>query len=168
MRATVLALLAAATVSGILFADQEWPQFRGPKSGVGVDDLSLPDRWSTTESVVWKLDVPGRGWSSPIVTGDHIFITSAINTRGDEEALKDTPSYTPRSFGGPMSGRDLSSSTAPHRWVLYDVGLETGKIRWERTIATAVPFESKHQKNSYASETPVTDGERVYAYFGNL
>src|SRR5262249_22646228 len=59
-------------------------------------------------------------------------------------------------------------STAPHRWVLYDVDFRTGKISWERTIATAVPFESKHQKNSYASETPVTDGERVYAYFGNF
>src|SRR5262245_37782242 len=57
----VLALLASTLVSA-----QEWPQFRGPKSGVGVDDLALPERWSTTEGVVWKLDVPGRGWSSPI------------------------------------------------------------------------------------------------------
>jgi hypothetical protein len=168
MRAFALAFLAAAAISAILSADQEWPQFRGPKSGVGVDDVALPDKWSATEGVAWKVDIPGRGWSSPIATGDHIFVTSTINTRGDEEALKDTPSYTPRSFGGPMSGRDLSSSTAPHRWMLYDVDFRSGKIRWERTIADAVPFESKHQKNSYASETPVTDGERVYAYFGNL
>src|SRR5262245_29371269 len=163
-RVVVLALLASTLVS----ADQASPQFRRPKSGVGVDDGALPDRWSATDGVVWKIDVPGRGWSSPIATGDHIFVTSAINSKGDEEALKDTPSYTPRSFGGPMSGRDVSSSTAPHRWVLYDVDFRTGKISWERTIATAVPFESKHQKNSYASETPVTDGERVYAYFGNF
>jgi outer membrane protein assembly factor BamB len=168
MRGIALALLTSAALSAMLSADQEWPQFRGSKSGVGVDDGALPDRWSTTEGVAWKLDVPGRGWSSPIVAGDHIFITSAISTKGDDEALKDTPAYTPRSFGGPMSGRDLSTSTAPYRWVLYDVDLKTGTFRWERTIATAVPFDSKHQKNSYASETPVTDGERVYAYFGNL
>src|SRR5262249_50257649 len=87
----VLALFASALVS----AAQEWPQFRGTKSGVAVDDAALPDQWSTTEGVVWKLDVPGRGWSSPIVTGDHVFITTALNTKGDEEALKDTPSYTP-------------------------------------------------------------------------
>ena len=168
MRAAILALAASAAMSSLLSADQEWPQFRGPRSGIGVDDGALPDRWSATEAVAWKIDVPGRGWSSPIATGDHIFVTSAINTKDGEEALKDTPAYTPRSFGGPMSGRDLSTSTAPHRWMLYDVDFRTGKIRWERTIAEAVPFASKHQKNSYASETPVTDGERVYAYFGNF
>jgi outer membrane protein assembly factor BamB len=95
-------------------------------------------------------------------------VTSAVNTKGGDEALKSIPSYTPRSFGGPMSGRDLTSSSDPHRWMLYDVDFKTGKVRWERAIATAVPAESKHQKNSYASETPVTDGERVYAYSGNF
>jgi outer membrane protein assembly factor BamB len=159
-----LALLASTIVS----ADQEWPQFRGAKSGVAANDAALPDTWSATQNVAWKLDVPGRGWSSPIVAGDHVFVTSAVNTRGGEEALKEIPAYTPRSFGGPMSGRDLATSTDPHRWVLYDVDFKTGKIRWERTVATAVPVESKHQKNSYASETPVTDGARVFAYFGNL
>jgi len=160
----VLALL----VSTIVFAEQEWPQFRGPKSGVAADDPALPDTWSATTNVAWKIDVPGRGWSSPVVSGDHVFITAAVNTKGSEESLKPVPSYTPRSFGGPMSGQDISTSTDPHRWVLYDVDFNTGKIRWEQTIRTSVPSEPKHQKNSYASETPITDGERVYAYFGNL
>jgi outer membrane protein assembly factor BamB len=160
----VLALL----VSTIVFAEQEWPQFRGPKSGVAADDPALPDTWSATTNVAWKIDVPGRGWSSPVVSGDHVFITAAVNTKGSEESLKPVPSYTPRSFGGPMSGQDISTSTDQHRWVLYDVDFNTGKIRWEQTIRTSVPSEPKHQKNSYASETPITDGERVYAYFGNL
>ena len=160
--------------AGILFAvtvisaDQEWPQFRGSKSGVAADDPALPDSWSTTQNVAWKIDVPGRGWSSPVVSGDHVFITAAVNTKGSEDALKPVPSYTPRSFGGPMSGQDIATSTDPHRWVLYDVDFSTGKVRWEQTIRTSVPSEPKHQKNSYASETPVTDGERVYTYFGNL
>ena len=160
--------------AGILFAvtvisaDQEWPQFRGSKSGVAADDVALPDRWSAAENVAWKIDVPGRGWSSPVVSGDHVFITAAVNTKGSEDALKPVPSYTPRSFGGPMSGQDIATSTDPHRWVLYDIDFNTGKIRWEQTVRTSVPSESKHQKNSYASETPVTDGERVYTYFGNL
>src|SRR5262245_7976618 len=161
-------LVAAFLASSIASADQEWPQFRGSKSGVAADDAALPDTWSATTNVAWKVDVPGRGWSSPIVTGDHVFVTSAVNTKGGEEALKAIPAYTPRSFGGPMSGRDVGSSTDPHRWMLYDIDFKTGKIRWERIVATAVPSESKHQKNTYASETPVTDGERVYAYFGNL
>ena len=160
--------------AGILFAvtvisaDQEWPQFRGSKSGVAADDPALPDTWSTTQNVAWKIDVRGRGWSSPVVSGDHVFITAAVNTKGSEDALKPVPSYTPRSFGGPMSGQDIATSTDPHRWVLYDVDFNTGKVRWEQTIRTSVPSEPKHQKNSYASETPVTDGERVYTYFGNL
>jgi outer membrane protein assembly factor BamB len=160
----VLALLASTIVS----AEQEWPQFRGAKSGVAADDPALPDVWSTTQNVAWKIDVPGRGWSSPVVSGDHVFITAAVNSKGSEEALKPVPEYTPRSFGGTMSGQDLTRSTDPHRWVLYDVDFNTGKIRWEQTIRTTAPPEPKHQKNSYASETPITDGERVYAYFGNL
>ena len=160
--------MLALLVSTIVSAEQEWPQFRGSKSGVAGDDPALPDTWSATTNVAWKIDMPGRGWSSPVVSGDHVFITAAVNTKGSEESLKPVPSYTPRSFGGPMSGQDIATSTDPHRWVLYDVDFNTGKIRWEQTIRTSVPSEPKHQKNSYASETPVTDGERVYAYFGNL
>jgi outer membrane protein assembly factor BamB len=163
---TIVALVIAGLVT--LSADENWPQFRGPRSGVAADDPALPDSWSAVQNIAWKIELPGRGWSSPVVWGDHVFVTAAVDTHASEEPLKPTPSYTPRSFGGPMSGRDVSTSSDPHRWVLYDIELGTGKIRWERTIRTAVPFESKHQKNSYASETPVTDGERVYAYFGNL
>jgi len=153
---------------GVASADEQWPQFRGAKSGIATDDPVLPDTWSPTENIVWKVDLPGRGWSSPVVWGDHVFITAAVNTKGSDESLKPVPAYTARSFGGPMSGRDIGTSSDPHRWVLYDVDFKTGKPRWEQTIRTSVPSESKHQKNSYASETPVTDGERVYAYFGNL
>ena len=113
--------------STVVFADQDWPQFRGAKSGVAANDTTLPDTWSATQNVAWKLDVPGRGWSSPIVAGDHVFVTSAVNTKSGEEALKEIPAYTPRSFGGPMSGRDLATSTDPHRWVLYDVDFKTGR-----------------------------------------
>jgi outer membrane protein assembly factor BamB len=149
-------------------AAQDWPQFRGTRSGVAADNPALPETWSATENVVWKIDVPGRGWSSPIVSGNHVFVTSAINLKGPEQTLNAVPTYTPRSFGGPMSGRDLSASADPHRWVVYDIDFATGRIRWQQTVATAVPFESKHQKNTYASETPVTDGERVYVYLGNF
>jgi outer membrane protein assembly factor BamB len=157
-------VLAICTVS----ADEDWPQFRGLNSGIAADDPVLPDTWSVSENVVWKIDVPGRGWSSPVVWGDHIFVTAAINAQASDEPLKSISSYTPRSFGGPMSGRDVGGSSDSHRWVLYDIDFKTGQVRWERTVRTAVPADTKHQKNSYASETPVTDGEHVYAYFGNF
>jgi hypothetical protein len=67
----IAVVLLVAAVS----ADDNWPQFRGPKSGVAADDPALPDTWSATENVVWKIDVAGRGWSSPVVWGDHIYYT---------------------------------------------------------------------------------------------
>ena len=65
-----------------------------------------------------------------------------------------------------MTGADITKPTDEHRWMLYDIDFQTGKIRWEREIHAAMPQQTMHQKNSYASETPVTDGERVYVYFG--
>ena len=160
--------IAVVLLIAAVSADDNWPQFRGSKSGVAADDPALPDTWSATENVAWKIDVAGRGWSSPVVWGDHIFVTAVVNAVGADEPLKPVPSYTSRSFGGPMSGRDIGTSPDPHRWVVYDIDFKTGKIRWERIVRTGVPSEPKHQKNSYASETPLTDGERVYTYFGNV
>ena len=162
-------LLTALILSGHLMAGNadNWPQFRGSRGGVAPDDLALPETWSATDHIVWTIDVPGRGWSSPIVWGDHVFVTAAVNAKGTEELLKPVPSYAGRSVGGPMSGRDIGSSTDPYRWVVSDIDFKSGKVRWQSTVHTAVPVESKHQKNSYASETPATDGERVYVYSGN-
>lgn len=133
----------------------EWPRFRGLSAGVAVDDPALPDTWSSTENVVWKSDIPGIGWSSPVVWGDHIFLTTVVNA-----ARQEAP--RPGFYLG-----DWPPSGAPHRWMVYDVDFRTGKIRWEREVSSAPPARAKHLKNSYASETPVTDGERVYFYFGN-
>ena len=168
-RSIIILGITALTVSGGAAAgpNDNWPQFRGARSGIAADDPSLPDRWSRTEHVAWKTELAGRGWSSPVVWGDHVFVTATVNTKGAEAPLKAVPSYTARSFGGPMTGADIDSAKDPLRWVVYDVDARTGKIRWERTVSTAVPGQPRHQKNSYASETPVTDGQRVYAYFGN-
>ena len=162
-------LLAALILSGHPMAGDadNWAQFRGSRGGVAADDPALPDTWSTTDHIVWTIEVAGRGWSSPIVWGDHVFVTAAVNAKGTEEPLKPVPSYAGRSVGGPMSGRDIGSSTDPYRWVVSDIDFKSGKVRWQSTVHTAVPVESKHQKNSYASETPATDGERVYVYSGN-
>src|SRR5436190_19130275 len=153
--------------AGLAVQAENWPQFRGSKGGVAPDDPALPDTWSTTQNVAWTLDVPGRSWSSPVVWGDHVFVTTAIDTAGDKP-LRPTSDYIGRSGGGTMTFQDLESQKTPIKWVVYDVDFKTGAIRWQQDAATAVPAQSRHQKNSYASETPVTDGERVYAYFGNV
>jgi hypothetical protein len=77
----------AQSTSANASADKNWPQFRGSRAGVAVDDARLPDTWSTTENVAWKIDVPGRSWSSPVVWGNHVFVVTAINVKQPVQTL---------------------------------------------------------------------------------
>ncbi len=163
----VCACVLAAAVAVVRAADTNWPQLRGSAAGTAADHPDLPDRWSQTENVLWSVDVPGRSWSSPIVWGDHVFVTSALNTTGTEPPLKAVSAYSSRSLGGPMTGADLSKTADQYRWMIYDFDFRSGKVRWQRVVHAAVPRETVHQKSSFAPETPVTDGERVYVYFGH-
>ena len=135
-----------------------WPQFRG-EAALGVaDNPNLPDRWSTNENVAWKIEVPGRGWSSPIVWGDRVFVTT-VASEGEMEAPK-KGLY----FGGERKEIPKES----HRWIVLCADLKSGRELWRREMHRSPPPNQLHVKNTYASETPVTDGERVYAYFGNV
>lgn len=151
-----LAIVATLSLS-IEAAEREWPQFRGTRAGVADDDPALPDTWSRTDNVVWRTSIPGTGWSSPIVSGAHIFVTSVISA-DNLEAPKP----------GLYFGGERPAPTAEHRWVVYAIDFASGHIRWQQEVHRAPPVAPRHLKNSYASETPVTDGERVYAYFGNV
>jgi outer membrane protein assembly factor BamB len=152
------ALLAASLWALCLTAADNWPQFRGAQSDGVADDAQLPDVWSTTRNVVWKSEIPGSGWSSPVVWGDRIFVTSVISTVPPEAPKK----------GLYFGGNRESIPSDEHRWMVYAVDWKTGKIAWEREVHRGAPRSSHHLKNTFASETPVTDGERVYACFGNL
>ena len=66
----------------------DWPQFRGPGSRSVSENEGLPDRWSATENVAWKTEIPGRGWSSPVVWGDRVFLTTVVNLGTAEEPKK--------------------------------------------------------------------------------
>jgi len=145
-------LLAAA------LAPDHWPQFRGPDSSGVAEDARLPERWSETENVAWKTDIPGLGWSSPVVWGDRIFVTSVIPMVEQEK---------PRT-GIYLDGRRVTPPPGEHRWMVYCIDFNTGRVRWEREVHRSTPKSARHLKNSFASETPTTDGERVYAYFGNV
>ena len=157
MKKPVVALLLLLVLTTSVIADDRWPQFRGPGSLGVVEDPVLPDKWSTTENVAWKTEIPGMGWSSPAVWGDHIFLTSVVSSVAGEAPKK-----------GLYFGGERKPASDVHRWMVYCVDFKTGKIRWEQEVKKGPPEISRHLKNSYASETPVTDGERVYAYFGNI
>jgi outer membrane protein assembly factor BamB len=159
LRAVLVALLLViVSTAGSTAAPDRWPQFRGPNAGVVADDPTLPERWSATDNVRWRAEVPGLGWSSPVVWDDHVFVTSVV-AEGGSGAPK-PGFYAP--------GAVLNTSTAVHRWLVHDVDFRTGALRWSRELQQAPPSGPKHLKNSYASETPVTDGERVYVYLGSL
>ncbi|MBL9166449.1 MAG: PQQ-like beta-propeller repeat protein [Verrucomicrobiales bacterium] len=153
-----LSLVPLASAANSPAAPIHWPQFRGADSMAVADGSRFPERWSTNENVAWKVEIPGRGWSSPIVWGDRVFLTTATSEGPMDEAKKGL--Y----FGGDR--KDPPATT--HHWWVQCLALKDGKELWRREVKSGNPVNPLHIKNSYASETPVTDGERVYAYFGNV
>lgn len=156
-----LLLLVILSVSRAAFAGEDagvnWPQFRGPGArGIGVGQL--PDKWSATENVAWKRDIPGRGWSSPIVWGKNVFVVTAVGASEMEPAKK----------GLYLGGERPNTPRPEHDWKLLCLDLSSGAVRWERLLHQGTPAQPVHLKNTYASETPVTDGERVFVYIGNV
>jgi outer membrane protein assembly factor BamB len=153
-----LAHLAPAVLLGAATGDANWPQFRGAGAAGVSTNANLPDKWSATENVEWKNDLAGRSWSSPIAWGDRVFLTTVVNL-GETE--------TPKK-GLYLGGERPTPTNSEHHWKVLSLDLKTGKVQWEQTVHRGVPQTPIHLKNSYGAETPVTDGERVYALFGNL
>ncbi len=139
-------------------AQENWPQFRGAESrglGTGKD---LPLTWSETENVRWKAEIPGSGWSSPIVWDHRVFLTTVEN-----EGVTETPKK-----GLYFGGERKNLPKTVHRWKVLCLDFDTGQILWDDEVGIGIPRSTIHLKNTFASETPVTDGERVYFMFGNL
>ena len=164
----ILWTIVLSTFSAMPVVAENWPQFRGMQAGLAPDHPSLPATWSRTQNVVWKVEVPGRSWSSPVVWGDHVFVTTVVRVNAPFPALKPVPEYRGLSWNGSLDEKSIETTSEVHRWVLYDFDFRSGRIRWERVLHTAVPSQPVHQKNTYFSETPVTDGERVYVYSGSI
>jgi len=126
----VSCVLLAAFSSGA----EQWPGFRGPtRQGISLE-RNLPLKWSASENVAWKTEIPGQGWSSPIVWGDRVFVTSATDNETKCRVLC--------------------------------VDRKSGKILWNKEVFDQVP-RRKEKKNSYATPTPVTDGQHVFVVFGD-
>ncbi|MFN8707964.1 MAG: PQQ-binding-like beta-propeller repeat protein [Planctomyces sp.] len=157
LHVTFLPELRTAAASEKVGGSGDWPQFRGADSRGVHPDSTHPDRWTTEENVAWKTDIPGRGWSSPILSGDRVYLTTVVN-EGESEAPKK---------GLYFGGERKDPPKTNHQWRVLALDRSTGKILWNTLVASGVPESSIHIKNSYASETPVTDGRFVYAVFGN-
>ena len=134
-----------------------WPQFRGPGARGVAKGKGLPTTWSTTENVKWCVPVPGRGWSSPVIWGDKVFLSSAIST-GKEKTVKK---------GLYLGGNEKTPSPNQHRWMIYCFSFESGEKLWEQETNVGKPLTPRHIKNNYAPETQVTDGNLIYTYFAD-
>ena len=153
-----LAICLFSLAPKLVNAQSQWAQFRGPGSRGVAETNRIPDRWSTSENVDWKRDIPGRGWSSPVIWNNHVFVTTVINSGAAEEAKK----------GLYFGGNRPAPPDAIHQWKVVCLDLVTGETRWERQVHEGKPLSAIHIKSSFASETPVTDGERVYCCFGSV
>lgn len=176
------ALCALATGSSQTHGTAGWPQFRGP-SGSGIaDGKDIPLEWSAKQNVLWSIDVPGRGWSSPVVWRNKVFLTSAISPSSTKQPQAGIfgNDYIAALLNQGLSeaeamrrvrNRDIEATedlTADVRWMVYCIDAGSGRVEWEREAHNGKPMGGRHRKNSFASETPVTDGQHVYAYFGNV
>src|SRR5262245_60857208 len=153
-----LSLLLALALCPSLRADDNWPAFRGgARSGVGAGK-TLPSEWGPKKNVLWAADVPGAGWSSPVVWGGKVFVTAAVSDDEPPEPRK----------GLYITDLQGKSPKGQHSWNVHCFDAKTGKQLWKRTAFTGEARGTVHIKNSLASETPVTDGKHVWAYFGNV
>jgi outer membrane protein assembly factor BamB len=147
--AVVGLILTLATTNNV-----EWPQWRGPfNNGMAAGDA--PVEWRARD-IRWQMPIPGRGHSTPVIAGNRMFLTTAVPT-----GKRTAPHTTGRAGGGADTGLE-------HRFEVLAVDRITGKLLWQRTATVATPHEGYHRTyGSFASNSPVTDGTRVYAFFGS-
>lgn len=159
----------------------EWPQFRGPESNPTSENPDLPMVWGPEKNIEWSLELPGRAWSSPVVTGGRVFLTTVV-TDGESKPPETGTDYSnqyvaelmkqglkPEEVQAKVQERDieLPSEVRVHYW-LYCLDLDTGQPVWKDEFFSGEPVGGRHRKGSFASETPVTDGKFVYVYIANM
>lgn len=179
MLSRTLLLLAIALVAAPPAPDMTWPGFRGHDMSGVAGKARIPEQWSATRNVKWSVPVPGNGWSSPIVWGDTVYVTSAVGTKpfkqpsaglfgNDYVAELQAQGITGEALMKKLQERDneMPSEASELRYMLYALDGKTGRVKWEREAVKMVPTGGRHRKNTFASETPFTDGERIYASFG--
>jgi outer membrane protein assembly factor BamB len=178
MKRTIASLFLVACAFA---ADPEWLGFRGPSSNPSSINSNLPGTWSKTSNIEWTATLPGLGWSSPIVAGRYVFLTT-VTTDGKAKQPQVGTTYS-NDYVAELTKQGLKDKEIEERlnardfelpgevnlhYFLYSIDLYSGRIGWTREFYSGHPPGGRHRKNSFCSETPVTDGKRVYVYINNL
>jgi outer membrane protein assembly factor BamB len=139
-------------------ASRFWPQWRGPLGTGEAPAAQPPIEWGEGKNIAWKMAVPGRGKSTPVVWGDLVFLTTAV------------PSTKPAAAGATSVGSShpaVRPAESPLEFTVMAFSRRDGAVRWRRTVREELPHEGTHQDGTYASGSVLTDGARVYAFFGS-
>ena len=161
----ILGILACQTAGvqaqkGLTDSEKNWPQWRGPAETGAALFGNPPVEFSETKNVKWKTEIPGKGHATPIVWGDQIILLTAVAT--DKKPAAGELKQEAGRMGPPSSGTEFIQ-----KFQVISVDRKSGKINWERTVKEEIPLERTHNLGSWASDSPVTDGENIYAYFGS-
>lgn len=204
MRHTTLTTILVLAITANVLAgdasqsrDENWPQWRGPLATGVAPHGDPPVEWSETKNIRWKIEIPGRGLSTPIVWGDLVFVQTAISAdpEADKPKTGDAETRTrpdrrrrppgadgaerraqrrergadgPRSRRGPGRFRMRGSKpTSVYKFVVLAFDRKSGKRVWEHVVREEVPHEGAHRDGSLAPCSPVTDGEYLISYFGS-
>lgn len=143
MRKKLWAMLLVAVGASSVQADN-WDNWRGPTGNGGSLTAKPPTEWSETKNVKWKAEIPGLGSSSPIVWENQVFITSGVPVAGSSNEPLPTLEFT-----------------------VFAYDRATGKLNWKQVATVAKPHQETHSTNNFASASPCTDGEHLYAHFGS-
>ena len=162
--AFILAVIAGGSVTAA-----DWPQWRGPHGTGTTSETNLPLRWSATENVLWKAPIGGLGVSTPIVSGDRVFVTSQIGA-GLRRA-GNHPRLVQGSNAAEAGERELGASrraTTDERtsFLVESFSRADGRRLWQYRLEAEGTLPGVHDKHNLASPSPVTDGQMVYAWFG--
>jgi len=149
-------------------ADNNWPMWRGPDAtGAAPEGCNPPLTWSETKNIKWKYELPGSGDSSPIIWGDKIFFLTAIPAAVEEEDIVSPEPLQRAQRGGQRRQRTGRVAIVNHKFDLVCVDRTTGKLLWQKTAVEATPHEGHHADSGFASYSPVTDGQKIWASFGS-
>lgn len=173
----------------------QWPQFRGPEANMVIESASLPSIWNDSMHIKWTYATEGTGWSSPVIWNGKVYISSAVTVKKNSKPTQmgpppgqgtppvngQPPQGPPPGAGQPSPGIQSPQTNGPppqvqeedtsyrqdvYRWEVTCLDLATGEEIWKKVANEGAPRIKSHDGNGYASETPVTDGKRLYVYFG--
>ena len=159
-RTLVAVIVLVSSLPGAVVAEDAWPTFRGPDGdGIVRRGARLPSEWSADSNITWQTELPGEGWSSPVISGGRIYLSAAIANESTRESAPD-----------PATNESKKPNLPPQNYTLalLVVDAESGKLLSTIPLMEHDASRTKkiHTKNSHASPTPIVSGNRLYVHFG--